>query len=193
MPSMNVDIFKQNFDGASRPNRFAVTGEIGAGGGPINNIVVRAASMPASTVGVLRVPFRGRVVKVPGDRTYEEWTFTLYDGYKDTIEFRDKFLNWSKQINDHEENIPTGTFAAGGGINLLDPNTFTEWGVHQLDLTGGVTRSVVLKNCWPTIVSELSLTYDATDTLAEFSVTLAYDWYEEFDTTTSPVGAGSII
>jgi hypothetical protein len=193
---MNVDRFKQNFDGASRPNRFAVLGEIGAGGGNINNIVVRAASMPSVTVGMIRVPFRGRIVKIPGDRTYEEWTFTVYDGFKAGVEFRDKFLKWNTQLNDHELNTPIGTFAGnpvGGGIDMMDQDTFTEWSVHQLDLLGQPVRSVVLKNCWPTVVSELALNYDNSDQLAEFSVTLAYDWYEDFGTNVSPMSAGLVI
>lgn len=186
MPSMKVDVFKANFDGASRPNRYAVAGEIGQEGS-LNNILVRAASMPSSTVGIIRVPFRGRIVKIPGDRTYEEWTFTMYDAFEGsgqgpagTIEHRNRFLKWSQNMNEHDQNIPTGSWASNSGsIDLLDPSTFTEFQVHQLDLVGNSRRVVSLFNCWPTVVSELTLNYDSSDALAEFSVTLAYDHMEE--------------
>jgi len=194
MPEMNVNVFKKNFDGASRPNRFAVTGKIGEEG-LVNNVLVRAASMPAVTVGMIRVPFRGRIVKVPGDRTYEEWTFTMYDAFGSggdssggqNLEHRDRFLKWHASLNDHEANIPKGSWANGGSIDLTDENTFTQWTVHQLDLQGDVKRSVELHNCWPTVVGELVLNYDSSDAISEFSVTLAYDQINDEPDSSMPI------
>ena len=37
----------------------------------------RSAGIPASTIGTVEVPFRGRVIKLPGDRTFESWTITV--------------------------------------------------------------------------------------------------------------------
>ena len=175
---MNVAVFKSNFDGGSRSNRFAVTGLIGGEDTTtINNIVVKSASMPAVTVGILRVPFRGRVVKMPGDRTYEEWTFTIMDGFDGKSNFRDLFLRWNEHFNLHEDNIPSDVFSnAQGGINLDNTNLFTDWNVHQLGLNGNVQRSVTLHKCWPTVVSEVALSYDNADTISEYTVTLAYDF-----------------
>jgi len=180
---MNVAVFKSNFDGGSRSNRFAVTGKIGAGGPDINNIVVKAASMPAVTVGILRVPFRGRVVKVPGDRTYEEWTFTVMDGFAAKSEFRDKFYAWNEEFNLHQDNIPGPLYSNGaGGVDLDEADLFTEWNVQQMGLNGAVHRCITLSKCWPTVVSELALSYDNADTIAEYTVTLAYDYLSECNT-----------
>ena len=178
---MNVAVFKSNFDGGSRSNRFAVTGLIGGEDTTaINHIVVKAASMPAVTVGILRVPFRGRVVKMPGDRTYEEWTFTVMDGFDASSNMRDKFLAWNRIFNKHEENVPDTPFAnSDGGIDLDNETLFTDWNVHQLGLSGKVQRSVTLHKCWPTVISEVTLSYDNADTIAEYTVTLAYDYLQD--------------
>ena len=176
---MNVDVFKKSFQGGSRPNRFAVTGWIG---GPqiaiLDNVLVRAASMPSVTVGIMRVPFRGRIVKVPGDRTYEEWTFTMYDDFE-PHEFRNNFLAWNEAFNLHEDNIPGPLFAQTHGIDLLDIHLFTEFQIHQLDMNGNVARTVELNWCWPTVVGELVLNYDSADTISEYTVTLAYDYLND--------------
>ena len=175
MPNMNVSEFKSNFDGGSRSNRFLISGDIGAGGGSINEIVVKAGSMPAVTLGILRVPFRGRVVKIPGDRTYEEWTFTVMDGFNEDSEWRNSFVGWNAEFNLHEQNVP-GSFGSGAGIDLDSSDLFKTWTVTQLGLDGSEQRTVSMNKCWPVVVSELALSYDNADTISEYTVTMAYDW-----------------
>ena len=182
MPNtMNVDNFKANFDGGSRPNRYSISGVIGSNklqtvGAETSGLLVRATSMPAVTVGIMRVPFRGRVVKIPGDRTYEEWTCTFYDSFSGDALYNN-FWNWNNDFNDHASNTPAGGAIEGFGINL-DPgaNIYQDWTVNQLSMHGDVGRCVVMANCWPTVVSEIALSYDSADTIAEFTVTFAYDY-----------------
>jgi len=182
---MNVDNFKANFDGGSRPNRYMVSGILGPTGKQIDasttGLLCRATSMPAVTVGIMRVPFRGRVVKIPGDRTYEEWTCTFYDTFATGTRAGayNEFWKWNAGFNDHPKNIPGPAFAVGSGVNLDSSSTmFRDWTVGQLDMLGDTKRHVVMKSAWPTVVSEIALTYDSSDTIAEFTVTFAYDWLE---------------
>ena len=181
---MNVDKFKANFDGGSRPNRYQVSGQIGSFGtvaAGTNGLLCRATSMPSATVGIMRVPFRGRVVKIPGDRTYEEWTCTFYDSMKDPHELHDKFWAWNNVFNVHETNVPGPGYDATPGVDLN--GEMEDWHVSQLGMDGGYIRTIKLVNCWPTLVSEIALTYDAADTIAEFTVTFAYDYLELNPTT----------
>ena len=186
---MGVNNFKKNFDGGTRPNRFVVTGEIGGNSGtkPINNLYVKAASMPSSTMGIIQVPFRGRVIKLPGDRAYPEWTITLLD--ETTKDFREAFEQWNEAFNSHAENI-SGEQA--GGLDLTNTNLFTQWSVSQLDMQGDVIRTTILHNCWPVEVGAVDLTYDAADTLTEYSITLSYD-YIDVSQTESPNALGDAI
>ena len=174
MVDMNVAVFKSNFDGGSRANRFMIQGKDG-NGKDIEPIVVKAGSMPAVTLGILRVPFRGRVVKIPGDRTYEEWTVTILDGFKGKSENRNAFVDWNAQFNLHEENVP-GSFGNGAGGVDLDGSLFQTWTVIQLGMDGSAQRTVNLQKCWPVVVSEIALSYDSADTISEYTVTFAYDY-----------------
>ena len=48
----------------------------------LTQFMVKAASFPASTIGVVEVPFRGRQLKIAGDRTYEPWSVTVLNRWK---------------------------------------------------------------------------------------------------------------
>ena len=37
---------------------------------------------------------------------------------------------------------------------------------------------ITLRNCFPIDISAMELSYDAVDTFAEFTITLAYDYWE---------------
>ena len=64
--------------------------------------LVKAANLPASNVAPIEVPFRGRTLKIAGDRTFEPWSFTIQN---DTYhQLRQSFLQWMEAIQIHEEN-----------------------------------------------------------------------------------------
>jgi hypothetical protein len=49
------------------------------------------------TLGVIEVPFRGRRIKVPGDRTFADWTVTVINDEDQAM--RKAFSNWMNYIN----------------------------------------------------------------------------------------------
>ena len=65
----NIQDFKGSFDDLARANRYRVSG-FGAPRGM--QYMARTASAPASTIGTVEAPYQGRIIKLPGDRTYAE-------------------------------------------------------------------------------------------------------------------------
>jgi hypothetical protein len=64
--------------------------------------LVKAANLPASTLSVIDIPFRGRNLKIAGDRTFDPWTITVIN---DTdFRIRNAFEKWMNYINKHEDN-----------------------------------------------------------------------------------------
>jgi len=191
----SIATFKNAFDGGTRPNRFIVTGIIGHSKEDVPPLLVKAASMPVQTLGVMQVPFRGRVAKLPGDRAYAEWTFTVLDEAKAGMGniddhstssdggIRRAFENWHESFNMHRDNI-----ARGGKESILNGTNidyYTTWTVTQLGMGGQEikNRAVRLHYCWPTEVGAIDLSYDSADTLTEYSVTLAFDYMSLQETT----------
>ena len=165
--SNQIQDFKTAFNGGTRPNRFTVqTDGIITG---TTHLLIKAASMPVETVGIMQLPYRGRVAKIPGDRVYAEWTFTVLDDTGGN-DIRKSMREWHNKFNDHVSNTVDPTILDGSS------GDFKQWSVTQLDMTGAPMRTVCLVNCWPVEVGAVELSYDTADTATEFSVTLAYDW-----------------
>ena len=70
-----IDQFKaQLIGGGPRANRFRVF--VPRTGNKIE-FLCKATSIPAATITPVEVPFRGQVLKLAGDRTFEDWSITV--------------------------------------------------------------------------------------------------------------------
>ena len=141
----------------------------------INDIpfLVKAAEIPASNIGNIPVPFRGRILPIAGDRTFDPWTVTIINDTN--FRLRDVMEKWSDSINDLQ--------TAQGRTN---PEEYqTKASVIQLDRLGkkpGDTirelRTYDFTGIYPNVVSSIPLDHGATDTIEEFQVTFNYLFYE---------------
>ena len=141
----------------------------------INDIpfLVKAAEIPASNIGNIPVPFRGRILPIAGDRTFDPWTVTIINDTN--FRLRDVMERWSDSINDLQ--------TAQGRTNPEDYQTKAS--VIQLDRLGkkpGDTirelRTYDFTGIYPNVVSSIPLDHGATDTIEEFQVTFNYLYYE---------------
>lgn len=170
MATLNVNTFVGAFDGGARPNLFhmTITGFDLAPGGDNPQLLIKAASLPGVNIGVIEVPFRGRVIKVAGDRTFDEWTFTVINN--NNFEIRAKIEEWMhRKLNAHSAN-------AG------EPDQKNYYGtieIEQLMKNGSTAPNGKYKlvDCFPSAVSPIELSYDSTDTVEEFDVTIQYNYW----------------
>ena len=135
--------------------------------------LVKAAEIPASNLGNIPVPYRGRVLPVAGDRTFDPWTVTIIN---DTdFQIRDAMEKWSNSINDLQ--------TAQGSV---DPAVYQRSAlVKQLSREGAnpgdpekVLRTYNFEGIYPNTVSSIPLDFGATDQIEEFQVTFNYLFYE---------------
>ena len=143
--------------------------------------LVKAASLPASTLGVIDIPFRGRNLKIAGDRTFDPWTITVINDSDFSI--RTAFERWMNLINKHEDNA--------GKKDPVDYQTDAIVKQFGRALTNGSTPTTqsavpVLKQykfygVFPTSVSDIALSYDSSDTIEEFTVDLQVQWWDALD------------
>ena len=183
--------------GGARPNMFEVNitlPEQVQGLGDIEQdmrFLVKAAEIPAANIGNIPVPFRGRVLPVAGDRTFDPWTVTVINDAQFNI--RDAMEQWSNLINDLQFDV--------GDINPADYQTKAE--VFQLSRqdtgTGAgsaskgsriiqTLRTYNFEGIYPNAVSSIPLDYGATDQIEEFQVTFNYLFW----TTDLPGVAGGL-
>ena len=174
----NLDSFISEFNGGNRTHRYDVEmsfpSGVGSGDDQLNRFFIRAVSLPPSQVNPIRIPYRGRILKWPGDRLYFPWTFRVLDqGGKDSL--WTSFNDWSNLINNHRTNVSSN-----------DWNDFTTnpWKIKQIGANGStVLKEVELFDCWPTIVGPISMDANSIDTLVEFTVTVEYSYHTVKDVT----------
>ena len=170
----NVSGFLSKVSQGVRPNMFEVSiqfpDEAGADDTEIVTYMCKSAALPSSNVGVIEVPFRGRTVKIAGDRTFDNWSATFIND-KD-FKTRSYFEKWLEQINSHQANT----------AGIIDPTqygrTVTVKQLEKDDSTGGeVVRSYKLWYAFPTSTSAIDLAYDSNDQIEEFSIEFQYSYW----------------
>ena len=137
--------------------------------------LIKAAEIPAANIGNIPVPYRGRILPVAGDRTFDPWTITVINDTDFSI--RNAMEQWSNFINDIQTNQGSA-----------DPASYqTNATVKQLSRDGGtsgdsddipILRTYKFEGIYPNSVSSIPLDYGATDQIQEFQVTFNYLFYE---------------
>ena len=177
IPLRKITDFKSKLTGGgARPNLFEVVLAFPTLVSPVNEnevlqksrFLVKAAALPSSTIAPVEIPFRGRILKVAGDRTFETWTITVINDTDFMI--RSAMEKWMNTINKLED--------ASGITNPVDYQSDAL--VHQLDRDGSTLRSYKFKSIFPTNISTIDLSYETTDTVEEFTVEMQVLYWEAF-------------
>lgn len=173
MAPKTISQFKNKLaGGGARPNLFEVrlnfpTGvTLPSGKNDYDNFLVKGAALPASNVGPIEVPFRGRILKLAGDRTFDTWTVTVINDVD--FELRNAFEKWMNLINKHDD-----------ATGLTDPGDYMKTAyVDQLDRDGSVLRTYKFNDVFPTNISQIDLSYESTDAIQEFTVEFQVQYWE---------------
>lgn len=174
MAILGVDDFKAKLKGGgARANLFKATinfPRYAGGDVELTSFLCEAAQLPASTLGMIEVPFRGRRLKMSGDRTFDAWTVTIIN---DTdFKIRNAMERWMNGMNNHQLN--TG---------LVDPISYqADLFVEQLDKDGKVVKKYSFKGAFPTAVSAIDLSYATENEIERFTVEFQYQYWTS-DTT----------
>ena len=118
--------------------------------------------MPGQTIPEVTVNFRGRQLFLAGDRTFETWTTTVINDTDFMV--RNAIERWMNGINDLEENT--------GLVSVSDYSS--QLTVQQLDRDDRILKQYILRNCWPTVVAPIELSYDTVSDIESFDVTWRY-------------------
>lgn len=175
--AFNIQDFRSQmlFDGA-RPNLFECTMTF-----PINVIsnasgaqekftfMCRASQLPGSQVNAVPVNYFGRELKFAGNRVFTEWTVTIIND-EDFI-LRNAFEKWMNGLNSHR-------------FNLRNPNMVYSFDYQQdgyvkhYGKAGNILKAYKFIGLFPIDVSPIELDWAANDTMEEYAVTFAYQWWE---------------
>jgi len=170
MAVLNVNEFKAKFRGGTRANLFKVTLRTPDGLESIEELssfLVKTAELPGSTIEPIVIPFRGRELKVSGDKTFEPWTVTILNDPE--FKIRKGIEIWMSGMNNHEDN------------QGIEDGYFVDLEISQLDREGNDLRTYFLKDAWPSELAPIAVSFDTANTHEEYTVTFQYQYWTTGD------------
>jgi hypothetical protein len=186
MASFNVQEFRAQMTGdGARPNLFncelPFLGNLLGTAAVKYNFMCRAAQLPGSTVNQVPVNYFGRELKFAGNRTFTEWTVTIINDEDFVI--RNAFELWMSRLNSHVSNLRSS--------NFISPAQYQQDGiVTQFGKADEILKLYKFIGMFPIDISPIELDWGANDTIEEYAVTFAYQWWES-DTTDSIATSGA--
>jgi hypothetical protein len=166
-------------DGA-RPNLFSVsltfpTNVVNAAtASQKTTFFAKAAQLPGSTVGTITLPYFGRELKFPGNRTFTDWTLTIIND--EDFAIRNSLENWMNLINSHAGNVRDGTAIA--------PTTYSvDAVVTQYGKSNEIIKTYKMVQMFPVDIAPIDLDWGSNDSIEEYSATFTFQWWESETTT----------
>ena len=145
-----LDNFKGKLvGGGARANQFAVTVTSPGNQVPseLASFMIKAASLPGQTIDEIALNYRGRILYIDGDRTFDTFTTTIINDVDFAV--RNGIEAWMNTINNLNTNISVGGSAAGNITTYMGQMT-----VRQL---GRGAEDEVLKSYTPVSYTHLTL------------------------------------
>lgn len=170
----SIDNFKAALiGGGARANQFRVDltfpalVQNGTAAGLASQFMCKAAAIPDSTLNIVGVPYRGRMLKLAGDKTFENWSVTIINDTNFLM--RNAFERWHNSVNN---------FVDGTGVDA--PAAYqSDMYVHQLDRNGNTLQSYKFVAAWPASLGKIDLAFNENQTtVEEFTVDFAYQYWQ---------------
>ena len=179
----NIDQLKARLQGGgARSNLFSVQLNNPVAGtfvdGYNGQFLIHAAKLPEVELGTIEVPYMGRKLRLPGDRTFPAWTVSIIND--ENFALRTGFENWINAINDIQNNVRSASAATLD--SLKSSATIT-----QYSKTGNAIKSYTFAGLFPNNISEIGLDWNTTDQIEYFQVSFMYDYWTTNPTTVTSV------
>ena len=204
MPNFNertIDRFKTKLSGGgARSNLF----EVSFGSSPSSTfslqfdssisiesddyMLIKTAGLPGSTISEIPVPFRGRTLKIAGDRTFDIWSITVINDTN--FKWRNLFERWMNymvKVSDGSGSINPSEYMVDMNVTQLSRGAYT--GLNTPGTQGGeidILRKYIVHGVFPTSVSQIDLSYNNENEIEEFTVDLQVQWWEAADANNTP-------
>lgn len=179
--SFNINNFRSELQfGGARTSLFEVimTNPVNGSADSKLPFMCKAAQLPASNLQPIEQFYFGRAIKLPGNRTFEDWNVTVIND--EDFKVRNALEHWSNSINALEGNVRK--------LPNSSPAQYkTTAEVKQFSQTGNVLRTYKFIGIWPVNIGDIQLTWDQ-DNVQEFQVQFAVDYLYVADTITGDGG-----
>ena len=192
--------------GAARANLFEVSiptfpssiqGAWGPGDDAENGIfkfLCKSSALPASNVGSIDIPFRGRILKVAGDRTFDDWTVSVIND--EDFKIRTAFEQWANVMSKLDD--ATGVSNPSSYMTDAYVQQFGRGASVASASAGDGGESTVLRtykfyDIFPTTIGEIAVSYDDSDAIETFDITFKVQYFTIGNSLQSSGGSGEVL
>jgi hypothetical protein len=186
-------------DGA-RPNLFQVSipnipsGQNGPNANPASadasttlSFLAKSAQLPGSTLGIVPMYYFGREIKFAGNRTFADWTITVVNDenfiVRNSIEAWMNFIN-SNATNVRGNQVVTTNFNTSQALGYTsDAHVYQYPKIGGNDGLAGAVKAYDFVGLFPVDMSPIDLDWGSNDSIEEFTVTFAYQYWTSTNTT----------
>jgi len=177
--TFDVSAFRSKLNGGgARPNQFEVVIRyptvLGGIAGDVGRFLITTAELPGQTQGVTPVYYRGRLVKLAGDKEFAPFSCSIINDNNFTI--RNSLENWMNYIEDRV--TKAGEQSPQRYQSIID--------IYQLDRNGNTLRQYKLRDAFPVEIGPVQLDFGSNDQISTFGATFQY---QTFDIITTPASA----
>lgn len=159
---MSIEAFKAAFVHGVRPNLYKM--EI-FGLPEKLQYLCKASQLPGKNIGIIEVPYLNQKAKLAGDATFDDLTVTIM--LDNDFSVRNELESWM-------ENIRSNSTSVGD-----DPALYKQTGsIIQLDNSNVEIAQYDFIGLWPNVLSPLDESFETNDTIAEYTVTFSYDYWQ---------------
>tara|TARA_B100000676_G_scaffold302683_1_gene352061 strand:+ start:894 stop:1481 length:588 start_codon:yes stop_codon:yes gene_type:complete len=181
--------------GGARPNLFQVNLTSFPGGADYDSdefsILCKAAQLPASNIASIDVPFRGRIFKVAGDRTFDTWTVTVIND--NDFKIRTAMEAWMQFVGQYADGsgaTDPGSYQRNADVIQFARNASA---LSKVDTEGlSAAKQYRFYGIFPTNISAIDLSYDTGDTIEEFTVEFQVQYWAPADLGAGETDPGSL-
>jgi hypothetical protein len=135
--------------------------------------MAKTAQLPGSAVNSFSIYYFGRELKFAGNRAFADWTLQIINDEDFVI--RDSIESWMNAINSHAGNVRNG--------NAVNPLGYTvDATVTQYGKAGEALKTYKFVGLFPVDLAPIDLDWSSNDSIEEYGVTFAYQWWEAVTT-----------
>ena len=141
------------------------------------SFLAKSAQLPGSTLGIVPIFYQGREIKFAGNRTFADWTITVIND--EDFSIRNSIEKWMNGINSNSTNIRNMSGVLQGPSAASNINYTVDAQVNQYGKSNDTNPSKTYNfvGMFPVDLSPIDLDWGTNDTIEEFTVTFAYQYW----------------
>lgn len=139
--------------------------------------VAKSSFLPASITTSMNINYLGRVHKIPGERTFPQWTVTFIND--EDFKLRNALEEWADHISGFNKIGQSRSYDSTVDTNSTGNNNkySKDADIYQISKDGRKIKQYKFIGLYPITLTDIAVSWDSPNTIEEFTATFDYQYY----------------